>query len=77
METRKVVVPIQVDYQCDKCEEGVMRPTGVVKPMSPPLIVHRCTKCGHEDTYRNKRYPYIVYEEIKQDETNTRDKEEN
>lgn len=56
-----------VDYQCDQCKGGLMRPHGDVAWMADPLkYKHRCTNvdCGAEQTFL-VQYPYLSYKEIK------------
>lgn len=42
-----------------------MEPTGLVQTSYPPQYEHRCSVCGHEETY-NVRFPHyeIVQEAI-------------
>lgn len=37
---------VEVDYVCDVCKKGRMRPTGIILERLPPLYVHKCNKCG-------------------------------
>lgn len=48
----------QVDYVCDKCREGRMRPTGIFLSSNPPKFPHRCTSCGDEMVF-SETYPTI------------------
>lgn len=52
--------PIRVDYCCDHCHVGYMRPTGVMQLTDPARFPHRCTHCDHEQTFIEK-YPTVRY----------------
>ena len=54
--------PIRVDYRCDKCDAGHMRPTGVMLLSDPPKFPHQCEVCGEAQTFTEK-YPTIQYAE--------------
>jgi hypothetical protein len=58
-EVEQEVSTFKVDYRCDHCPDGVMRPTGIVYDDVPPLYPHYCTSCGHTSTFPH-RYPRIV-----------------
>lgn len=51
---------IQVDYRCDKCDTGHMRPTGVMLMSDPPKFPHCCTECDALMTFTEK-YPAVTY----------------
>lgn len=52
---------IYVDYVCDRCGEGLMEPHGKVAYLTDPIkFPHRCTNCGHEQSFTEK-YPTIRY----------------
>ena len=61
MEKTLTVQTLKVDYECDKCGVGYMRPTGQCLTPDPPLYPHICTNCGHHQTFR-VTYPYIDYQ---------------
>lgn len=66
-ESRKQVVPIQVDYDCPKCAAGQMRPTGCGTTVGwSTYWPHECnnSECDYKETFE-KQYPFVVYEEIK------------
>ena len=48
-----------VDQKCPKCNVGYMRENGIVFMTNPQKYQHRCTNCGHEETY-GVRYPYVI-----------------
>lgn len=49
----------QVDEKCPVCQQGWMRPTGIVTQTTPAQFEHKCTQCGYKQTY-SVRYPYFV-----------------
>jgi hypothetical protein len=51
----------QLDQRCPLCQNGWMRPTGLMVTGTPPMHQHKCTLCSHEQSYP-VRYPYIVQE---------------
>lgn len=69
-ETRKEVKQVQVDYLCPKCNIGHLRSTGTVLTSNPPQFPHKCNNCDYMETFRDKQYPYIDYEEIKNQKLN-------
>ena len=73
METRKEVKQVQVDYQCPKCKKGYLRPTGMALTTYPPQFPHKCNNCDYMETFRDKQYPYIDYEEIDNKKVKYRD----
>lgn len=59
------VSTFHVEYQCDQCSRGLMKPYGDVAWLADPIqYQHRCTNCGHEQTFL-VRYPYLAYKEQK------------
>ena len=61
-ETRTPVHPVRVDRICDDCNEGVMRPTGMVLTSCPAQYVHRCTHCDQASSY-TQSYPFIDFQD--------------
>jgi hypothetical protein len=55
----KAMFAHQVDYMCDSCNAGVMRPTGVMLMSNPPQYPHLCS-CGASATFR-VQYPHIEF----------------
>ena len=52
-----------VDYMCDECSEGVMRPTSQTSTLDSPQFPHICTAgCGHAIIFE-RPYPYLEYED--------------
>ena len=52
--------PVRVDYKCDKCGAGYMRPTGVLLTSNPPQFPHRCNNCDAHQNFTEK-YPTVRY----------------
>lgn len=69
-ETFTPVLPVQVDYICDACGKGSLKPTGEVKTSNPPWYVHQCKSCLQYSSHRNQ-YPYIKYEAVNDNTTPT------
>lgn len=65
MEETKDVKTVKVDYKCDVCKEGYLRPTGTCFTSNPPQYPHKCNnpKCDAGNTF-NFTYPYIDYKPI-------------
>ena len=49
----------QVDFRCPECQNGWMRPSGIVLTSNPPQYPHTCTSCSYKQTF-GVRYPYVV-----------------
>jgi hypothetical protein len=60
-EEKKPLKSFSIDYICDVCGKGHMRPTGVVYERMPPLFVHECDKCG-QGMNLDHHYPYVRHE---------------
>ena len=58
MEVRTVSTS-QVDEKCQSCNNGWMRPTGIVSDTTPPQFQHACTNCRNISNY-TIRYPYTL-----------------
>lgn len=58
---------VRVSYVCDECKNGTMVPTGMCLSSCPPQYPHKCTNCDATINFVNKRYPMLVYEDIKND----------
>ena len=56
----------EIDYKCDVCGEGYMRPTGEVLLAFPTQYPHRCNKCGTEMNMMGRIYPYTVTERVEE-----------
>ena len=54
----------EIDYKCDACRTGYMRPLGTVLLSNPAQYPHRCNNCGAEMIVREHIYPYMVTEKV-------------
>ena len=58
------IKPVGVRYICEFCNEGEMRVDvdgeQAAILTNPPLIPHKCTKCG-KTMHLRKQYPYIEW----------------
>ena len=61
-EVENEVKVFEVNYICDKCGIGKMKPTGEAQLSDPPQYPHKCTHCGHTESYFNNMYPIIRYQ---------------
>lgn len=59
------IFPHRVEYLCDACRKGTMRPTGMVLTSHPPQYPHRCTACDASMTSL-KQYPCIEWRDAPQ-----------
>lgn len=59
-EVKKAVQTFHVEYTCDMCAIGVMRPTGVSNTAYPAQYEHKCTHCNNVTTFRTA-YPTVLY----------------
>ena len=64
MEEKCKVNTYEIDYKCDVCGKGYMRPLGTVLPSYPAQYPHRCNKCGAEMNVIGHTYPYTVTERV-------------
>ena len=56
----------EIDFKCDVCGKGYMRPlVGTILPSWPPQYPHKCNKCGAEMNVIGHTYPYMVTERVK------------
>lgn len=62
-EKKTEVKAFSIDYTCDVCHQGQMRPTGMVFDTYPALYPHRCNKCDAAGTF-DIIYPTIRYEPV-------------
>ena len=62
METSEIVYTVRIDYICDMCGVGRMKPSGAVQCSYPPSYAHRCdnAECG-ATMYLDRTYPAIEY----------------
>jgi transcription elongation factor Elf1 len=59
-EVKRRVVPFEVNYVCDSCNNGMMEKTGEMNK-STGEIEHKCLICGAEHTFKWVSYPRIDY----------------
>jgi hypothetical protein len=53
--------PVLVDYRCDSCNAGYMRPSGSINFKNGSAVVpHKCTAC-HTVVEFSEKYPTIRY----------------
>jgi len=59
------MIPIKIDYLCDTCRNGMMRPIDIVDFASTDGYAHQCNNmdCRYTTTLK-RRYPYMTYEEV-------------
>lgn len=64
MEQKILIKSIKIDYCCDICNIGYMRPTGINNPKFPSEYQHMCNNltCNHIQNFIETNYPYIMYE---------------
>lgn len=60
-EQKRELKTYEVDYVCDECKNGRMRPTGVKHLTHPARYPHVCGNCGHKDSFP-VIYPNTVHE---------------
>lgn len=63
-ELEREVRLFKISYNCDKCGQGDMLPTGLTLTSNPPQYPHICDVCGHKQTFKNKSYPIIVHRKV-------------
>lgn len=59
-ETRRNVRPVEVNYICDSCGNGLMEQCGSIDN-SNGEIPHRCVICSAEQQFKWRPYPRIDY----------------
>jgi uncharacterized cysteine cluster protein YcgN (CxxCxxCC family) len=57
-EVKREVRPIEVNYLCDACGQGMLSRVGVADPATGE-IEHRCLICDHQQTFVGEHYPRI------------------
>ena len=62
MEQKREVKTYVIDYTCDRCEVGKMRPSKMLM-CDPPKWVHECEDCKLQKTFSLK-YPYTDYDYV-------------
>ena len=59
-EIKRKVVPVEVNYVCDKCNNGMMEKVGAMNEATGE-IPHKCMICSHSQSFRWLSYPRIDY----------------
>ncbi len=59
-EIKRKVMPVEVNYVCDKCGYGMMQQTGPTNKETGENP-HECMICGHNMTFKGVTYPHISY----------------
>ena len=57
-EIKREVRPVEVNYVCDACGQGMMARSGEMDPRTGD-IEHRCLICDHQQTFQWREYPRI------------------
>lgn len=57
-ELKREVRPVEVNYLCDSCEQGMMIQSGEMDPTTGD-IPHKCLICEHEQVFQWRPYPRI------------------
>lgn len=57
-------IRVFIDYQCDECGTGYLRPTEINYPSG--LTEHQCTECGVKVDIKDGHFPRLI--EIPKDE---------
>lgn len=60
-EYKMPVRAVEVDYRCEKCSQGHMRPTGVKFLATSNRYEHRCSNCKETEVFE-VNYPFIRHE---------------
>lgn len=59
-EVKRPVKTIEVNYICDKCNNGMMQKCGDIDAETGDCA-HRCVICNHEMSFKWVTYPRIDY----------------
>lgn len=57
-EVKREVRPVEVNYVCDSCGQGMMAQSGPLDPETGD-IEHKCLICDHQQTFQWRSYPRI------------------
>lgn len=55
-----------VDYKCDECGKGFLRPTGKTTRIEPGMYEHQCANCGVIVNVKGATFPRLM--EVPEDE---------
>lgn len=59
-EIKRIVRPVEVNYICDACGEGMMEQIGEMDAKTGD-IEHKCMICDQHHTFQWKHYPRIEH----------------
>lgn len=59
-EIKREVRPVEVNYLCDSCNQGMMARCGETDAETGN-IEHRCLICDHSQTFKWREYPRVDY----------------
>ncbi|MEP5569274.1 MAG: type II citrate synthase [Halioglobus sp.] len=59
-EVKREVRPVEVNYVCDACNQGMMTQSGEMDPQTGD-IEHSCLICDHKQSFQWRSYPRIDY----------------
>ena len=59
-EKGQVVETLRMEYVCDECGVGMMKPTGGMLMTYPPKYPHICISCSYVQNFK-QTYPVIRY----------------
>lgn len=65
-ESKRLVKPVEINYICDKCENGILQQAGEMDKETG-AIPHRCMICGAEHSFKWRAYPRIDFIGIDED----------
>jgi len=68
MEREYPTETVIIEYICDTCSIGAMKPTGKALLCKPPLYVHKCDSCG---VVANLRRGYPMTKQRKKEHART------
>jgi len=57
-EVKREVRPVEVNYVCDACGQGMMNQSGPMDAQTGE-IEHRCLICNHQQIFQWRPYPRI------------------
>ena len=59
-EVKREVRPVEVNYVCDSCTQGMMTKSGEMDPQTGE-IEHSCLICDRKQSFQWRSYPRIDY----------------
>lgn len=59
-ELKREVRPVEINYVCDACGQGMMSASGTMDPTSGD-IEHRCLICDHQQVFQWYSYPRVEH----------------